>query len=420
MFIKMLILVFICFSYQAKAQNMTNSVRDADGNEYGTILIGLQEWMAENLRTTSYKDGTAIINISDKTEWVRTELPAYSWYENNPSNKEIYGGLYNWHAVFTGKLCPEGWRVPRTIDWEILFDYLAGEHPITEALKQSGFGVSFGGYRYGYYWGSGLFREQSVNGYWWSITKATDTHAWARTLSNQNSKVYNSYFELNNGFSVRCIKCKDQIVKDIDGNVYSTVIIGDQEWLTENLKTTLYNDGSPIPNITDAIEWHNINTPAFVWYNNDISNKDVYGALYNGYVLENSENLCPSGWHVASDDDWKLLEMYLGMTVEQVDGTVWRGTDEGGKLKESGTEKWAIPNKGAFNTSGLSIIPSGRRDSSGRFYDLSTGSTIWTSTVTTISSACYRHFASTNAMIGRNPLGDRKFGLAVRCIRDRK
>lgn len=415
--IKNILLVFLSCSAVAHAQEIPNSVTDADGNVYSTVVFGDQEWMAENLRTTRFNDGTVVRNISDQIEWVQTVLPAYCWYDNNSNNKDVFGGLYNWEAVYTGKLCPDGWRVPREKDWEILLNCFGGEDIGPKEMDQSNFGLSYGGYRYGYYWGSGLFREQGVNGYWWTLTRATDTHSWARTVSYQKSKVYRSFFEKNNGFSVRCIKCKSSTVKDIDGNEYQTVVIGDQEWMTENLKTTRYNDGSPIANVTDVTEWHNCNTPAYVWYDNDISHKEDYGALYNGYVLDDSDKLCPSGWNVASDDDWKELEMYMGMTREQADGTVWRGTNQGGKLKEAGTEKWAVLNKGGVNEGGLSIIPGGRRDSGGRFYDMTMGSTIWTSTVTSISSACYRHFANTSEMIGRNPQGDKKFGFAVRCIK---
>ncbi len=208
-------------------------------------------------------------------------------------------------------------------------------------------------------------------------------------------------------------------VKDIDGNVYHTVVIGEQEWIIENLKVTRYNDGTPIRNLTDVTGWRNENAPGYVWFDNDISNKDTYGALYNGYAVSNEKQLAPEGWHVATDNDWKELEMYLGMSQEETNGTVWRGTNQGGKLKEAGTIHWQEPNEGATNESGLTIIPGGRRDSSGRFYDMGTGCTVWTSTGTSISCAYYRHFSSTKAAIGRNPKGDKKFGFAVRCIKDK-
>ena len=206
-------------------------------------------------------------------------------------------------------------------------------------------------------------------------------------------------------------------VSDIDGNEYKTVVLGDQIWMSENLKTTRFYDGTPIPNVPDITEWRHIDAPAYVWYDNDSLNKDTYGALYNWHTVSEG-NLCPGGWHVATDDDWKKLEMYLGMTQEQADGTVWRGTNEGGKLKDAGFEYWVSPNKGATNESGFKAVPGGRRFSSGQFGDLSTGNTIWTSTQSSLSSACYRHFSSGGAAIGRNPAGDKKFGFAVRCIKN--
>lgn len=105
------------------------------------------------------------------------------------------------------------------------------------------------------------------------------------------------------------------------------------------------------------------------------------------------------------------------MNPEQIEGAGLRGVDEGAKLKEAGTNRWKNPNEGAINEVGLTIVPGGRRDSSGRFYDMGTGATIWTSSETSPSSAYYRHFATDVSTIGRNPEGDKKFGLAVRCIR---
>ena len=90
-------------------------------------------------------------------------------------------------------------------------------------------------------------------------------------------------------------------VSDIDGNEYKTIQIGTQEWMAENLKTTKYNDGNSIPNVTDIIEWSNLTTGAYCWYNNDAAaNKATYGALYNWFAV-NTDKLCPTNWHVPSD-----------------------------------------------------------------------------------------------------------------------
>lgn len=207
------------------------------------------------------------------------------------------------------------------------------------------------------------------------------------------------------------------MVSDADGNRYRTVVIGEQEWMVKNLKTTHFNDGTPIANVRDVTNWRNVDAPAYVWYENDSINKEPFGALYNWHAVGSPKGICPEGWRVATDEDWKKLEQFLDMVPEQIEGTGLRGANEGAKLKEAGTDKWESPNEGATNEVGLTIIPSGRRDSSGRFYDKGTGSTIWTSSETSASSAYYRHFANNVTTIGRNPGGDKKFGLAVRCIR---
>jgi uncharacterized protein (TIGR02145 family) len=137
-------------------------------------------------------------------------------------------------------------------------------------------------------------------------------------------------------------------ITDKDGNVYTSVTIGTQVWMVENLKTTKYNDGTAIPNVTDAT-WGNLQTDAYCWYNNDITNKTPYGALYNWFAAKSSK-LCPTGWHVATLEDWTTLVTYLG------------GIDvAGGKLKEKGTTHWESPNTGATNESGFQALRGGER-----------------------------------------------------------
>jgi len=137
-------------------------------------------------------------------------------------------------------------------------------------------------------------------------------------------------------------------VNDNDGNTYNTVQIGTQTWMKENLKTTKYNDGSNIDNITDLNVWKTQTTGAYCWYNNNTSNKDAYGALYNYYVVADPRNVCPTGWHVPTNIEWLALSNYLG--GEKV---------AGGKLKEVGTIYWNEPNTGADNSSGFTARPGG-------------------------------------------------------------
>jgi len=135
---------------------------------------------------------------------------------------------------------------------------------------------------------------------------------------------------------------------DRDGNVYTSVTIGTQTWMVENLKTTKYKDGTDIPLVTDDTEWANLNTPGYCWYNNDAATyKNSYGALYNWYAVSTGK-LCPTGWHVPTDAEWTTLTTYLG--GESV---------AGGKLKELGTTHWTTPNTGATNETGFAALPGG-------------------------------------------------------------
>lgn len=144
-------------------------------------------------------------------------------------------------------------------------------------------------------------------------------------------------------------------VSDIDGNIYKTIQIGAQAWMAENLKTTKFNDGSPIPYIADATDWSQLSAPGYCWYNNDAESfKTVIGALYNWYTTDvagnGGKNVCPSGWHVPTDPEWTILTDYLGgLSVA------------GGKLKESGISHWQSPNINASNESGFTAIPGGYR-----------------------------------------------------------
>lgn len=139
-------------------------------------------------------------------------------------------------------------------------------------------------------------------------------------------------------------------VTDIDGNVYRTITIGSQTWMAENLKTTRFNDGEVIPNVTGNSAWENLNTPGYCWYDNNIQNWDVFGALYNWYAV-NTGRLAPTGWHVPTAEEWITLINYLG--GEEV---------AGGKLKETGTEHWLSPNSAATNETTFTALGAGVRD----------------------------------------------------------
>jgi len=135
------------------------------------------------------------------------------------------------------------------------------------------------------------------------------------------------------------------------------VTIGTQTWMKKNLDVAYYRDGTPIPQITDPTEWTNATDGAWCYYNNDPANGAIYGKLYNWYAVNSPHGLAPEGWHVASENEWRNLETILGMPQTDIDNWGWRGTTEGGKLKEIGFNHWLSPNTNATNETGFTALP---------------------------------------------------------------
>jgi uncharacterized protein (TIGR02145 family) len=196
-------------------------VNDLEGNSYKTVTIGNQTWMAENLKTIKFNDGTNIPEVTDNAAWAGLTTPGYCWY-NNDANiyKATYGALYNFFTINTGKLCPAGWHVPCDAEWSILTDYLGGvsiaggkmkeigtthwDNPNTGASNSSGFAGLPGGYR-NYLTGDFIYVGNS--GYWWSSTEYAEINAWFRLLHYSINNVgWGSGLPKQVGFSVRCLK----------------------------------------------------------------------------------------------------------------------------------------------------------------------------------------------------------------------
>jgi uncharacterized protein (TIGR02145 family) len=214
-----------------------------------------------------------------------------------------------------------------------------------------------------------------------------------------------------------------ELLKDIDGNIYEIVKIGHQVWMAENLKVTHYRNGDSLPNITSNSEWTHLKTGAYCDYANDADNVPRYGRLYNWYAVNDSRGLAPEGWHVPTDEEWKQLEMYLGMSQSEADGKYLRGTDEGGTLKATGTIEggdglWFSPNTGATNDSGFSALPGGDRYGDyGPFYSLGSLARYWSATELNSYHAWYRRLAYNNSQVYRGNYY-KQDGFSVRCVRD--
>lgn len=195
-------------------------------------------------------------------------------------------------------------------------------------------------------------------------------------------------------------------VKDIDGNIYHTVTIGTQTWLVENLKVTKYRDGTPIQNITDAIEWGSLTTGAYCDYDNLLTNSTIYGKLYNWFVVNDSRNIAPTGWHVPTDSEWAILTDYLG-----------GDSLAGGKLKEKGIIHWQSPNTGATNETGFTALPSGARDYGGLFSCIGINGVWWSSTESNSLEASMWIIAYAGSYMGRYN-NNKVEGYSIRCLKD--
>jgi len=413
----------------AITENMTiditvyRTVTDFDGNVYHTVKIGEQWWMAENLKATHYRNGDSIPNVTDNSEWIGLQTGAYCNYNNDTSYVAVYGRLYNWFAVDTSSgLAPEGWRIPNDEDWQKLIDYLGGEDiaggklkesgtahwvsPNTGATDECGFRALPGGCRNCF---SGYYYILGSTTYFWSSSKYSSAFAWYHYLHYHNSAIGRDNINRPYGFSVRCVRTEAPTCTDIDGNVYKTVKIGDQWWMGQNLKTTHYRNGDPIPNVTDNSEWWNLQTGAYCNYNNDTSYVVLYGRLYNWYAIDDSKDLAPEGWHVPSNEEWQILVDYLGGST---------GTVAGGKLKETGTSHWLSPNTGATDAVGFRALPGGYRTYYyGSCNGLGACAKFWSSSEYYSGSAWYRYLSYYDSFVYRDTTIKRD-GFSVRCVRD--
>jgi len=207
-------------------------------------------------------------------------------------------------------------------------------------------------------------------------------------------------------------------VEDIDGNRYKTITIGKQEWMAENLRVTRFRNGEKIPKVTNNSDWANLSAGARCVHSNDDGQLPTYGYLYNWSAVLDSRRLAPEGWHVPTDEDWKELEMLLGMSQSEADGISWRGTDVGGKLKERGTSRWKDPNTGATNETGFTALPGAFRAFNGMFYPVGEGCGFWTSSECDRDTAWNRGLDYKNTAVYRYSY-PKKRGFSVRCVKDK-
>ena len=375
-----------------------NAITDIDGNIYTSVTIGTQVWMVENLKTTRYSDGTSIPLVTDNVQWEQLTSPGYCWQLNDPAaNKSAYGALYNWFAVNTGKLAPDGWHVPSDAELTILIDFLGGESvaggkmkeagtahwqsPNTGASNSSGFTALPGGYR----WDTIGFAGITSYGYLWSSSQSSTVGARGCGFYYNLALVTRDNYYKSSGLTVRCVKDTDTgiFTDPRNGKTYKTIKIGTQTWMAENLA---------------------YKTISNCWaYDNDEDNVATYGYLYN---WEAAKNACPAGWHLPTDAEWTVLIDFLGGA-----GVA------GGKMKETGTTHWLSPNTGAGNNSGFTALPAGFRSTEGVFYYLHEGCNWWSSSESTTSNAYNRYLGHSTAEAGHSS-ENKAVGQSVRCLKN--
>jgi uncharacterized protein (TIGR02145 family) len=194
-----------------------------------------------------------------------------------------------------------------------------------------------------------------------------------------------------------------------DGYAYQSIVLGNgQEWMAENLRTTVYANGDPIPNETDPNQWSSLTTGAWSHYNNDSQYENPYGKLYNWYTVADTRNMCPTGWHVPSNAEWTYLTDYLG-----------GGNIAGGKMKSIGTQYWTSPNTDATNVSGFSGLPGAFRIDYGPFpTNFGSEGWWWSSSEEDAYYGSFRYLSYNQSFIGSVSSNYKETGMSVRCIKN--
>jgi uncharacterized protein (TIGR02145 family) len=203
---------------------------------------------------------------------------------------------------------------------------------------------------------------------------------------------------------------------DYDGNVYATVMIGDQIWMAENLKVQHYQNGATIPKVTSNTEWASLSSGAYCIYGN--LSMLYFGYLYNYYIIEDSQNIAPAGWHVATDEDWQELEIFLGMGQSEADSSGWRGSDEGTKLKlHTGWFGDGSTNVGN-NESGFAALGGGYRGMIyGQYHSETYRGVFWTATGTDTEESWSRTVGWNIPTVERSKK-NKRYGYSIRCVKD--
>ena len=469
----------------------TSTLKDRDGNVYHTVKIGNQCWMRDNLRSTHYDDGTVIAVRSS----ISSTAP-YRYYPNNDENNvATYGYLYNWtavmresvsggvnHSVVQG-VCPIGWHVPSKEEWVELLEFVGNQDiyrcggnntDIAKALAsttnwnsstnacavgntQSSNNITgFCAMPSGGNVASGYLDYFGKYARFWSYFEDEGSYlACSYNLSYSSAAIeyYSSSAEFN-GYSVRCVRdernaasvtvsedgllCPNTpVVKDIDGNIYYTVKIGEQCWMRDNLRTTKYANGTSIT-LNQSSSSYSTST-AYRYLPGNTNNVSTYGYLYNWKaVMGNSstssatpsdvQGICPNGWHVPSSAEWTQLTNYVSENSSYFCGN--NNTNIAKSLSsaigwESYSTECAVGNNpDDNNTTGFSALPAGSCTlllpvDTYNYSGLNSRTYFWTTTQTSNNNTYAVIYGLSNSSTNVNSsMGHKANAYSVRCLRD--
>jgi uncharacterized protein (TIGR02145 family) len=411
--------------------------QQTSNEETKSVVIGTQTWTTENLNVSTFRNGDPIPEARTSEDWInagKNGKPAWCYYDNDSKNGEKYGKLYNWYAVNDPRgIAPEGWRIVTDEDWDIAIKFLGGERLANRAMKskkewlngkngsnQSGLTILPSGLRYD----NGNFGYSQQYGVYWSNSSKDAKTAFYRYFDFPQGGISRLAHDKSHGFSVRCIEevnntnedynDEDIVPNDIsilekNNNVspanLKSVDIGTQTWTSENLNVSTFRNGDPIPQVMTDEEWEKAGKegkPAWCYYNNDPKNGEKYGKIYNWYAVNDPRGLAPNGWHVPSEDDWRILENHLGKNEagKKLKATIgWDDYQE--KLRCDNCSYWTDEQKknnpcskcrntrevigrtlsgNGTNITGFSASPCGSRTESGLFYKRDTEMVLWSKT----------------------------------------
>lgn len=377
---------------------LTHTIHTSEGGEYTSILRGLDEPDSQehayvlsssqiNIPADNYLNGHLTVQSNmDQGELETLDTDFYSFIA--PFNGETTVSLYNvWTLDFQFSLFVfnnNGELVSET------FDSTEGQisFQVSESIRYY-FSIQGNAheltYEHPYFFRIDVEEELVIEGCTDPVAINFDPDA-TEPCNGDNS----------------CCEYNEGLCTDIDGNVYETVIIGDQEWMAENLKVTHYNNGDEIPT-----NWPSY-SGAYAVYDDDLANAEIYGNLYNWHAGNDDREICPEGWHVPSDDEWTVLTDFLGESAgSQLAGNV--------DLWNSGQ----LVDNSAFGSSGFLALPGGyRTETNGLYYSMGNGAYFWSSTAHTSSNYAWdRRLVYNNSGVNRSSCSMRR-GLSVRCVAD--